>query len=104
MSRMRPYVGMRAGTRTAFQSDVTPTEETHPEYGAVIGPFRTVRGARFMASHLYVTSIDDAEIAGHTDWCERRTCIGCRRTHVVPPFQGSDYCDRCITSDKQGSS
>ena len=46
----RLYVGLKGGKRVIFRSDATPTKETHPQYGAVIGPFRTVRAARLMAS------------------------------------------------------
>jgi len=49
--RPAPYVGLRAGARTVFRSDTIPTQDTHPEYGAVIGPFRTMRAARFLAEH-----------------------------------------------------
>ena len=56
MKNTRPYVGIRAdnGKREGFRFTVrdTPTQETHGHlYAAVIGPFRTVRGARFMVDH-----------------------------------------------------
>lgn len=44
--RPKPYVGRTsAGEYRVFRSDVTPTEETHPDYTIAIGPFETVRGA-----------------------------------------------------------
>jgi hypothetical protein len=52
--RQRYYVGLAKTTfnDTTFQlfrSPYIPTEESHGElYGAVIGPFRTKRGAKFM--------------------------------------------------------
>lgn len=48
----RPYVGLvrgRASEREAFRSAVTPTASTHPRYGAVVGPFRTMRAAKLAA-------------------------------------------------------
>jgi len=46
------WVGCRVniGTREVFRSVNTPTEESHPMFGAVFGPFRTRKGADFMAS------------------------------------------------------
>lgn len=64
----RIYVGLRkdSGQRERFQWGDTPTPETHGHlYGAVIGPFRTVRGARFMAecgaNNPHVQHVNDAE-------------------------------------------
>lgn len=37
------------GKREVFRFTETPTLETTPQYFAVIGPFRTVRGAAWMA-------------------------------------------------------
>lgn len=49
----RPYVGLlHGGGREVFRSVQRPTTELHGDkYGAVIGPFRTRRGAEFMARH-----------------------------------------------------
>lgn len=49
----RPYVGLViGGGREVFRSVEVPTTESHGNlYGAVIGPFRTRRGADFMARH-----------------------------------------------------
>jgi len=49
----RLYVGLfDDGKREVFRSTATPTAESHGEkYVAVIGPFRTVRGANFMRDH-----------------------------------------------------
>lgn len=61
----RPYVGLKAGTREPFRAITTPTEISHPQYSAVIGPFRTMRGARFMATSGYANphcvTVRDAE-------------------------------------------
>lgn len=44
------YVGCKAGLREVFRTESVPTEATHGEkYAACIGPFRTVRGAAWMA-------------------------------------------------------
>ena len=50
----RPYVGIRVsdGGYEVFKSRETPTEWDYGRiYGAVIGPFRTMRGARCMAKY-----------------------------------------------------
>jgi hypothetical protein len=47
----RYYVGVCETKRTAFRSETEPTHETHPQFNAVIGPFRTKRGAEFMRDH-----------------------------------------------------
>jgi hypothetical protein len=62
----RVYVGCTAGRREVFRCNFTPTAASHgDQYAAVIGPFRTVRGARFMAEHgegnPHCLSVADAE-------------------------------------------
>ena len=49
----RIYLGVKPGRiMETFRSDVTPTEETHGSlYIYAIGPFRTIQGARFMATY-----------------------------------------------------
>lgn len=54
----RPYVGVvgAAGPREVFRSAVTPTDGIKSamrgsKYMYVIGPFRTMRGARYMATY-----------------------------------------------------
>ena len=62
----RIYVGQRAGKRTIFLSDSTPTQESHGHlYNAVIGPFRTRRAAEIMrdAHGPQIQSVADAEKA-----------------------------------------
>jgi len=63
------YVGVRltdgAGqTRTVFRSEQEPTRETC-SYVYVIGPFRTMAGAQFMADYggnnPHLQHVDDAE-------------------------------------------
>ena len=61
------YVGIRPDARReVFNADATPVEATHgTRYNACIGPFRTLRGARFMAlsgaSNPHVATVADAE-------------------------------------------
>ena len=64
----KQYVGIRKGDSIyeRFTSDGTPVRETHGHlYLAVIGPFKTVRGARFMADHgrnnPHLQHVNDAE-------------------------------------------
>lgn len=101
MSRPRPYVGLKGGKRVVFRSDVTPTEETHPEHGAMIGPFRTIRAARLMASPGgMLQTVAEAEHEAREAHDSAHDCIGCHRKHAVPSDQGSDYCDACIKADQ----
>lgn len=53
MTRSKIYVGIYNGTRERFSSVTTPTEQTYPWYSAVIGPFKTVRGADYCVKHAY---------------------------------------------------
>lgn len=63
------YVGLRHDTRKreVFRSAVVPTETTHGSvYVYAVGPFRTVRGARYMAmyqdgSNPHLQTVSDAE-------------------------------------------
>jgi len=63
----KQYVGIRPdGEYERFQSDGTPVRETHGDaYLAVIGPFRTVRGAEFMRKYgkgnPHLQHVNDAE-------------------------------------------
>ena len=67
MKRTKPYVGIREGAiREVFRSAVDPTFETHgKDYLCTIGPFRTVRGAKFMADYgrgnPHCVCVSDAE-------------------------------------------
>jgi hypothetical protein len=51
--RTKLWVGCGKGcSREVFRSALTPTVDTHGDkYFGVIGPFRTRRGAEFMAKH-----------------------------------------------------
>lgn len=68
MRKTKLYVGMNATLGTlyeVFRAEPTPTKETHPQYGAVIGPFRTRAGAEFCArfgfGNPHVQCVADAE-------------------------------------------
>ncbi len=66
--RIPYYVGIKDGTRTVFQCAKLPSETLTPEYAAVIGPFRTKQGARFMAqrgaNNPHCQTVADAERLG----------------------------------------
>lgn len=48
----RIYLGLAVGNRQIFRSETEPTRETHgKQFNAVVGPFRTRRGAEFMRDH-----------------------------------------------------
>ena len=64
---MRIYVGYKAGKREVFKSATTPSGETHGHlFNAVVGPFRTMRGAKWAASaaaigNPHFQTVKDAE-------------------------------------------
>jgi hypothetical protein len=66
----RIYVGFSSynpwSTREVFKSSHTPTQETHGDrYQWAMGPFRTMRGAKYMVDTTrrgaYTQHVDDAE-------------------------------------------
>lgn len=64
--KSKPYVGLKDGVRTVFRSTKTPTTKSHGKrFNAVIGPFRTVRGANYMklygANNPHMQTVADAE-------------------------------------------
>lgn len=67
------YLGYKGGLREVFRPDAPPTEKSHPQYNAVVGPFQTVRGAKFMLhcgdGNPHCTSVSQAERLGkqHAD-------------------------------------
>jgi hypothetical protein len=65
------YVGVNgiANFRELFRSNYKPSEASHgKKYGAVIGPFRTIRGAKAMVhfggNNPHMQSVSDAERIG----------------------------------------
>lgn len=67
IARKRYFVGIRPNSTRAvfYMAVVEPTKEMCPQYNAVIGPFRTKRGAEFMRDHgannPHVQTVQDAE-------------------------------------------
>ena len=66
MTRAKWYVGLQNGHRETFKSTERPTQAAWGgQYSAVIGPFRTQRGALFMARYgtdnPHVCTVQDAE-------------------------------------------
>ncbi len=63
--KTKVYIGHKLGFREIFRSSNTPTSAEFPQFAAVIGPFRTVRGANFMLKHGYgnphCQTVSDAE-------------------------------------------
>lgn len=60
----RIYVGLSSGQRSVFKFDATPSAESHAEFNAVIGPFRTMRAARLMSAcgnNPHIRCVADAE-------------------------------------------
>ena len=68
MTTTRYYVGIRHNSiaRRVFKSEMVPTQSTHGHlFSAVIGPFRTKRGACFCAlfghNNPHIQHVNDAE-------------------------------------------
>jgi len=65
MAKMRYYVGLDTTGREVFRSARTPVEGIGVSYNAVIGPFRTRRGAEYMARYgegnPHLQTVADAE-------------------------------------------
>ena len=64
---MKVYVGIKkSGKREVFKNNSTPTELNHGYlYFAVIGPFKTMRGANYMSKYgcnnPHLQDVADAE-------------------------------------------
>jgi hypothetical protein len=61
VKRARFYVGVNGSERELFSSRDIPTQHTTPQYGGVIGPFRTKAGAVYMRDNPLCESVYDAE-------------------------------------------
>jgi hypothetical protein len=63
------YIGHKSGNAEAFQSENEPTPESHPNFGAVTGPFRSERGARYGAGYKgpILQTVDEFEEAAHRE-------------------------------------
>lgn len=72
---MKIYIGYKAGhPMEIFKYESRPTPETHGDrFPAVVGPFRTMRGARFMAiygsGNPHCQCVADAERLGKLLGC-----------------------------------
>jgi hypothetical protein len=55
------YVGTRDDKRRVFVSATTLTDQTHKQYHAVIGPFRTRAAAFLLAAEPMLHTVADAE-------------------------------------------
>lgn len=87
------YVGitLESGNRRVFTCSHAPTELSHGQlYAATIGPFRTMRGARFMAEHgrnnPHLQTVADAEritlqYQGQTELCNAHSA------HLISELQ-----------------
>jgi hypothetical protein len=66
----RIYVGYKSGGMEVFRPEIDPTRESHGHvYPAVVGPFRTVRGAKAMVNfgqnnNPHIRCVSDAERIG----------------------------------------
>ena len=61
--RKRFYVGEKNKTREMFSYAETPTKKTHPQYQAVVGPFKTKRAAEYLVDNPHISSVREAEKA-----------------------------------------
>lgn len=97
MKREKIWVGIRHdGYREVFRPAITPTEKTHGEFFcACIGPFKTVRGAKFMArygkNNPHCHHVDEAERFAKIEMT-RQLCPSCDGTG------GIGHCNRCNAS------
>lgn len=65
-ARTKIYVGVKSGKSTVFKCFYTPTQKSHgSRYTYVIGPFDTMRGAKYMADYgrgnPHLQTVADAE-------------------------------------------
>jgi hypothetical protein len=72
--RQRYYIGYKDTLQELFTSTYKPTEQSHGHlYAAVVGPFRTKRGAQYMLNNPYVETVAHAErAASHTQRSTQR--------------------------------
>jgi hypothetical protein len=74
MSGKKQYIGVSADKpHTRFTSDKEPTRESHgDEHAAVIGPFKTKRGAEWAEKHgkgnPHFTGVHAAEQFAHEEY------------------------------------
>jgi hypothetical protein len=71
--RNKIWLGVSGTNRVVFKYPTTPTQSTHElYYGYVIGPFKTMRGANYMAKYgvnnPHCTCVDDVERLAKNDF------------------------------------
>jgi hypothetical protein len=89
------YVGLKDGIYEAFSSEEYPTEDSFGElYKAVIGPFKTRRGAEFMAAHgqgnPHLRSADDADRIAAEYARTQRASIGFGHKAIIEAIEDLD--------------
>lgn len=87
-SRSKIYVGCKSGRCTVFRSIFTPTRKSHGEkYSYVIGPFRTLAGAQYMAlygkGNVHLQHVDDAERLAKQEMKKKNPLIGPNTGYVM---------------------
>jgi hypothetical protein len=63
-SKKRPYVGIKHPAKTEIVKSENPvTKQTHPQFHTVKGPFRTNKGAKFLANHANPKAMSNISIS-----------------------------------------
>jgi len=97
MKRFKIWVGCRKdGPWEVFRPAIVPTRETHGEiFFACIGPFKTVRGAKWMAKYgknnPHGQTVEESERIAKIE-AKRDLCPSCGGTG------GIGHCNRCGAS------
>lgn len=90
----RPYVGIpsQGGAREVFRSVTVPTAESHPQFAAVIGPFRTKAGALYMAGPgaAFARDVAGAERGATNTEALARSVVG-GISFKLPPLTLDDF-------------
>lgn len=95
--RKKIYVGVKPDNkREPFRNAEPPTEKSHPQYAAVIGPFRTMKAAELMLVPGYYNCVQDAEAAANHEHleCEDGKVTLTRpdgRTYTFASYQSEDH-------------
>ena len=102
--KVKHYVGVSGSPgdrqREVFTSSHTPTQRSHSEYRYVIGPFRSSRGAHFMAE--YGGGNPHLQTAGDAERLAKKHGYKAPKTILYPKARkakGVDNCPECGYSD-----